>query len=102
MNRRTFVSRAILATAFVALAASTASAGAPTKLLKQRPNGPSAPGGLANPGGGSKPTAGYKHDSDKQLDIWVSRCKDAGGGMELGDDGNYRCVDPQGNVLNDW
>ncbi len=102
MNRRTFVSRAVMAAAFVALAASSASAASSATVLKPRPAGPSTPGGFANPGGGAKPTGGYQHDSDEQLDIWVARCNKAGGGMELGQDGNYRCVDPQGNVLNDW
>jgi hypothetical protein len=103
MNRRSFVSHAILATAFVALAASGASAASsPGTILKPRPSGPSAPGNLAAPGGGAKPTAGYQHDSDAQLDIWVARCNKAGGGMELGNDGNYRCVDPQGHDINDW
>ena len=102
MNRRPFVSRALLATAFMALTASGVSAGTPSKTLKLRPTGPSAPTGFAAPGGGSKPTSGYQHDSDAQLDIWVARCNKAGGGMELGNDGNYRCVDPQGHDIQDW
>lgn len=102
MNRRSFVSRAFMATAFVALAASTVSAASSPTVLKQRPAGPSMPGKFAAPGGGNKPQAGYEHDSDEQLDVWVARCNKAGGGMELGNDGNYRCVDPQGNDINDW
>lgn len=102
MNRRTFVSRALLATVLVALTASSVSAGSPSKLLKPRPGGPAAPTGLAAPGGGGKPNAGYEHDSDEQLDVWVARCNDAHGGMELGRDGNYRCVDAQGNDIEDW
>jgi hypothetical protein len=56
--------------------------------------------GFATPGG--RTGTGYKHDSDPQLDIWVKRCNDAGGGMELGRDGNYNCVDPQGNDIENW
>lgn len=44
----------------------------------------------------------YEHDSDKQLDIWVKRCNKAGGGMELGDDGNYRCVGTDGKDIDNW
>jgi hypothetical protein len=103
MNRRSFVSRVFMATAFVALAASSVSAASSPTVLKQRPAGPTMPGKLAAPGGGGKPgTAGYQHDSDAQLDIWVARCNKAGGGMELGNDGNYRCVDPQGHDIDEW
>ena len=102
MNRRAFVSRALMATALVALTASSVYAASPSKTLKPGPGGPKAPSGFAAPGGGNKPNAEYEHDSKEQLDVWVARCNDAGGGMELGRDGNYRCVDSQGKDIEDW
>jgi hypothetical protein len=101
MNRRSFVSKAVLATAFVALAASAASAGTPGKTLKLRPVGPKAPTGYAAPGG-ENTSAGIIHDSDEQLDVWVARCNKAGGGMSTADDGNYECRDSDGNEIEDY
>lgn len=69
------------------------------KILKHKR--PIGPGKFSV--GPSKPRGHeYKHDSDKQLDIWVSRCNKAGGGMELGDDGNYRCVGTDGKDIDNW
>ena len=106
MNRRAFASKAILATALIAFAATAATAHAgqvPTKGQKLRPIGPKAPTGYVAPGtGGAKPTAGINHDSDDQLDIWVQRCNDAGGGMSTGGDGNYTCTDANGNEIEDY
>jgi hypothetical protein len=101
MNRRSFVSKAILATAFVALAASAASAGTPGKTLKLRPVGPKAPTGYAAPSG-QDTSAAINHDPDAQLDIWVQKCNDAGGGMSTGGDGNYHCKDADGNEIEDY
>ena len=58
--------------------------------------------GKFSAGPATSTTHKYEHDSDKQLDIWVSRCNDAGGGMELGDDGNYRCVGTDGKDIDNW
>jgi len=100
MNRRAFVSKAILATVLVAFAATAQAGQAPSKGQKLRPLGPKAPTGyVASGSGGSKPTAGINHDSDAQLDIWVQRCNDAGGGMSTGGDGNYSCTDANGNEI---
>ncbi|WP_420345930.1 hypothetical protein [Pelagibius sp.] len=103
MNRRTLVSRALLTTAFLAFAASTAAADTATKQIKVWPHGPKAPTAFAAPQGNDEPSrAGLQHDSDKQLDVWVQRCNDAGGGMTLSDDGNYDCVGSDGNNIDDY
>ena len=103
MNRRTLVSRAILTTAFLAFAASAAGAQTATKQLKMPPIGPKAPNAIAAPqGGNGGQRAGLQHDSDEQLDIWVQRCNDAGGGMSTGGDGNYDCTDADGNAIDDY
>lgn len=108
MNRRLFISQALRATAAAALAASAVASSAamaetaqPQKL-RLPTRGPKRPGSIAaQPGGGGQNTA-YEHDSDEQLDVWVKRCNDAGGGMSTGSDGNYDCKDSSGNSIPDW
>ncbi len=104
MNRRSFVSQAVLATAFAVVAASSIAAQAATKEIKLRPMNPTAPSSMAAPmkGSGEPSRAGLQHDSDEQLDVWVQRCNDAGGGMTLSDDGNYDCVGSDGNNIDDY
>lgn len=102
MNKRAFLSRAVLATALVALGISTAAAQSAPQQLKPGVHKPKAPIGFATKPGGPPQRAGYEHDSDAQLDIWVQRCNDAGGGMITGEDGNYDCIDSSGNSIPDW
>ncbi|WP_172295658.1 hypothetical protein [Pseudoruegeria sp. HB172150] len=45
---------------------------------------------------------GLDHDSDAQLDVWVQRCNDAGGGMSTGSDGNYDCTGADGQPIDDY
>ncbi len=57
---------------------------------------------LVNIGGNRGESSAVIHDSDEQLDVWVQRCNDAGGGMSTGGDGNYTCSDSNGNEIEDY
>lgn len=59
------------------------------------------PGGRGGDGNGDGRQA-HVDDSDEQLDVWVARCNEAGGGMVTADDGNYECHDSGGTPIEDW
>lgn len=111
MNRRGVLSRAVLAMVLAALAASAAVApAAEAQTSPQQPHlkehnikKPGRPGGWAVPQRGpstpDRNPAEIPEDSDDQLDWWVHDCKAHGGGMITNEDGNYDCIDPQGNSL---
>ena len=102
MTRRKFATQAVLTLALVAFAASAQAAQPIGKTLKPTPPGPKAPSGFATPDGGRGTSAAIDHDPDPQLDIWVQRCNDAGGGLRTGGDGNYHCTDSNGNEIEDY
>ena len=102
MNRRKFTTQAVLTLAFVAFTASAHAAQPHGKTFNPNPTGPKAPSGFATPDGGGGTSAAIDHDPDPQLDIWVQRCNDAGGGMSTGGDGNYHCTDANGNEIEDY
>lgn len=60
------------------------------------------PGGYAAGEDNGRGQQAQVDDSDEQLDIWVQRCNDAGGGMSTAGDGNYDCIDPDGNTIDDY
>jgi hypothetical protein len=51
---------------------------------------------------GGRDTQGVIDDSDEQLDVWVQRCNDAGGGMSTDETGNYTCTGSDGNEIRDY
>ena len=102
MNRRAFLSQAVLTTALIALTASTAAAQTGTRTRRLHTRLPRRPRRFAGQPGAVPRSTGVDHDSDAQLDVWVQRCNDADGGMVTADDGNYECHDSSGNPIHDW
>lgn len=103
MNKRTFTSvllGSIVAVALIAPVSANPEISGARPMLKQKqlqpPVAPVSPRGANFASRSQQPHQGIKHDSDEQLDVWVARCKKAGGGMILRDDGNYDCVGPHG------
>ncbi len=58
--------------------------------------------GFAGNGGNRGETQAVIHDSDPQLDVWVTNCNDAGGGMSTDETGNYTCTGADGNEIEDY
>ena len=112
MKNRKYISRFALGLSALAILASTNTVTAQGLYLKKssdqvgmheyKSQKRSQPG-LGNfKAKGSADTHGLQHDSDEQLDVWVARCNDAGGGMVLASDGNYDCHDANGNDIEDY
>ncbi|MGK7754906.1 MULTISPECIES: hypothetical protein [unclassified Roseovarius] len=112
MKRRELLSNIALGLSAIAVVASTNVAVADTlaarkntdpESMQQFKSGTSGDTGIGGLKGNGRPgTHGLDHDTDAQLDVWVARCNDAGGGMVTAPDDNYECHDRNGDPIQDW
>lgn len=112
MKRREFLSNIALGVSAIAVVVSTtvavADTAAPRKTtdqanMQQFKSPTSGHTGIGDLNGNGRPgTHGLNHDTDAQLDAWVARCNDAGGGMVTAPDDNYECHDRNGDPIQDW